>query len=158
MHRNADRSGLVCDCPGDCLADPPCCIGTELVPFVVIKLFHRLDQTQVSFLDQVEEEHSTANVSFCYTYHKAEVSLGKLFLCILVSLLHTLCQLNLSLRTQKRNLPDLFQIHTHRIFYTDAVRYRKVDILHIHLFLISNDDFNVYVIIISADSKHINII
>ena len=33
VHRNPDRSRLICDRPGNRLTDPPCSIGTEFITF-----------------------------------------------------------------------------------------------------------------------------
>ncbi len=64
MYRNTDRSGLVCDGSGDGLTDPPCGIGRKLESLAVVKLLNCLDQAQVAFLDQVKEEHASADISF----------------------------------------------------------------------------------------------
>src|SRR5699024_9309960 len=80
MHRDADRPRLVGDGSCDRLADPPGRISTELVSFVIIKLLNRLDKTQVSFLDQVKEEHAPAHVSFGDADYQTEIRLGEFFL------------------------------------------------------------------------------
>ena len=107
MHRNADGTGLVCNCPGNCLANPPCCISREFIAFAVIKFFHSFDESQISFLNQIQELHAASHVLFGNAYYKTEICLGKTFFCQLVSQLHALCQFNFLICGQKRDLADL---------------------------------------------------
>jgi len=62
VHRDADRPGLVGDGPGDRLADPPGCVGRELVPPLVLVLVHRPHQPGVPLLDQVQERQAPVAV------------------------------------------------------------------------------------------------
>ncbi len=71
MHRNTYRTRLIRDGPGDRLTDPPRRIRTKLKSFTVIKFFHGLDQSEISFLDQVEEQHTAPNIAFGDTYNKS---------------------------------------------------------------------------------------
>src|SRR6266851_6074607 len=65
MDRDADRPRLIRDGPRDGLPDPPRRVGRELVPLAVVELLDRADETDVPFLDQVEEAHAAADVLLC---------------------------------------------------------------------------------------------
>ena len=43
MHRDTDGAGLVGNGTGDCLTNPPCCIGGKFKALRVVKLLHRFD-------------------------------------------------------------------------------------------------------------------
>src|SRR4029450_4495893 len=62
VHRDPDGAGLVRDGPGDGLADPPGGVGRELVAAAVLELVDGLHQTDVAFLDQVEELQAPVGV------------------------------------------------------------------------------------------------
>src|SRR5207247_4213732 len=55
VYRNADRTRLVCDGTCNGLPDPPRCVCRELVTAAVFELVHGLHETDVAFLDQIEE-------------------------------------------------------------------------------------------------------
>ena len=55
MHGDPYRAHLLCNRPGDRLTDPPTGIGTELIAAPIIELLDRLHQTDVPFLDEVQQ-------------------------------------------------------------------------------------------------------
>jgi len=59
---DADRARLIGDRARDCLPDPPRGIGRELVAAAVLELIDRLHQTDIAFLDQVEELQAPVGV------------------------------------------------------------------------------------------------
>ena len=63
MHRNTNRARLVGNSTGNCLTNPPGCIGTKLKAFIIVKLFNSLNQTQVALLNQIQEKHATAHIA-----------------------------------------------------------------------------------------------
>ena len=63
MHWNPDGSGLIRNSPCNRLTDPPGSVGTELKALAVVKLLHRLNQSQVSLLNQIQEKHTTAHIT-----------------------------------------------------------------------------------------------
>ena len=97
VNRNTDGTCLIRDCSGYSLSDPPCCICGELVSLAVIELLNCLDKSEVSFLDQVKEKHSSSHISLGNGYNKSEVSLCKCILGLLISVLHSLGKFNLIL-------------------------------------------------------------
>ena len=157
VHRNTDRPRLIRNGSGDGLTDPPCGVGGEFITLAVIKLFNRLDQTQISLLDQIQKQHAAADIALGDADHQTQVSLGQTLLRILVAVLHALRQLDFLLCGQKRHLADLLQVHAHRILDADAVRNGKVDILHIHLVLLRQKDLLIRnVVLFAGDAQHIH--
>jgi len=128
MHRNTDGSRLIGNRSRNRLTNPPCRIGTEFITLAVIEFLNRLDQSQISFLNQIKEKHTASDITFGNADNQSKVCLCQTFSCIQISGFHFLCQLNLFICRQQRNFTDLFQIHTHRIFNADTIRHRKFDI------------------------------
>ena len=54
MDGQADHARLLCDTPGDGLADPPGRVGGELEALGVVELLDGADQAGIAFLDEVE--------------------------------------------------------------------------------------------------------
>ena len=86
VYRNTDGTRLVCNRTGDCLTNPPGCVGRELKALGVVELLNRLDQTQITLLNQVQEEHAAANVTLCDGYNQSQVGLCQTLLGTLASL------------------------------------------------------------------------
>ena len=63
MHGNTDGTGLVGDSARDGLTDPPRGIRGELEALLVVELLDGADQTEVALLDQVQEQHTAADVA-----------------------------------------------------------------------------------------------
>src|SRR6266571_891321 len=77
VDRDADRPRLVRDGAGDGLSDPPRRVRRELVSLAVVELLDRADETDVSFLDQVEEAHAAADVLLRDRDNETKVRLGQ---------------------------------------------------------------------------------
>src|SRR5699024_10061816 len=95
MNRDSYRPGLIRYCSCNSLTDPPCGIGAEFISFAVVEFLHGFNKTQVSFLDQVKEKHSTANIPFRDTYNETEIGFCQTLLRLFIPLLHTLRELDL---------------------------------------------------------------
>ncbi|MNQ65753.1 hypothetical protein D3C85_802180 [compost metagenome] len=80
MHRNTDGAGLVGDRASDRLTDPPGGISRELVTTTVFELVYRFHQTDVAFLDQIEELQATVGVLLGDGDHQTQVGFNHLFL------------------------------------------------------------------------------
>ncbi len=143
VHRDADGACLVGDGPGDRLPDPPGGVGGELVALGVVELLHRADQTEVALLDEVQEQHAAAHVALGDRHHQPQVRLDELALGDLPVTfdrlqvaahlrgglaggrrellggeqagLDPLGEVDLLLRGQQRDLPDLLEVHAHRV-------------------------------------------
>ena len=81
VYRNANGTCLVGNGTGDCLPDPPCCIGGKLKALGVVKLLNRLDQAQIALLNEVKELHAASHIALGNGNHQTEVRLGKTLLC-----------------------------------------------------------------------------
>ncbi|MNE14712.1 hypothetical protein D3C80_1076000 [compost metagenome] len=62
MHRNTDSARLIRDRAGDRLTNPPGSIGGEFVTTAIFKLINRFHQTDVTFLNQIQELQTTVGV------------------------------------------------------------------------------------------------
>ena len=89
VHRDANRAGLVSDGARDGLANPPGCVRRELVALLVVEFLDCTDKAQVAFLDEVEEQHATANVTLGDGHDQAQVRFDELLLRIEAHLLDT---------------------------------------------------------------------
>ena len=97
MDREPNGATGVGHAPGDGLADPPGGVRRELEPFAPVELVHRVDQTQVAFLHQIEQRQVGGLISLGDGHHQAQVGLDE---CLggLVSLPGQAAQLPLSRR------------------------------------------------------------
>ena len=129
MHGDTDRSCLIGDSAGDSLADPPGSVSGELISLSVVKLLHGLHKAQITFLDQIEEEHALTDVSLGNAYNQTEVCLHQFLLGALITLGHLLCQKELTVRIQQRHLTDFLQIHTDRI--VDGQTFLGEDLIYV---------------------------
>src|SRR6266851_4276367 len=68
---------MVRDGAGDGLSDPPRRVGRELVALAVVKLLDGANETDVPFLDEVEEAHAAADVLLRDRHDETEVGLGQ---------------------------------------------------------------------------------
>ena len=108
MHRHANGPCLVRDGTGDRLSDPPGRVGREFITLGVVKFFHRLDQSEIALLDQIEKIHTLADVFFCNGNDKAQVRLDQLVLRGFIALSDPFGKIELSVGIEQRNLTDVF--------------------------------------------------
>ena len=122
MHRNSDRAGLVRNGAGDGLTDPPGCVGAEFEAFFIIEFFDRLDQPEITLLDQIQQTHPAADVTFGDTDDESQVGLRELLFRFDVSRFHTHRQVQFFFRSKQRDLADLLQIESDRVVDIDGFR------------------------------------
>ena len=67
---------LVGDGARNGLADPPGGVGGKFVALAVVKLFHGLDQPQVAFLNQIQEQHAAAHIALGNGDDQAQIRLA----------------------------------------------------------------------------------
>jgi len=72
-------------------------------------------------LNQIQEQHASADIAFGDADNQSEIRFTKTFFCFLVALLHTLGKLNFLVRGQQRHLADFLKIHAHRIVNRDSL-------------------------------------
>ncbi len=80
VHRNPDGARLIGNRAGDRLTNPPGGVGRELVAAAVLELVHRLHQTDVALLDQVQELQPAVGVLLGDGDHQTQVGLDHLLL------------------------------------------------------------------------------
>ena len=80
MDRYSNRSRQIRDRTGDRLPDPPGGVGRELESTTVLKLVDSLHQTNVAFLNQIEEMQSTVGVLLGYRDDQPEIRLNHVLL------------------------------------------------------------------------------
>ena len=115
MHRNADGTGLIGNGTRDGLTDPPGRIGRELESLAIVKLLHRLDQTEVALLDQIQKQHAPSDILLGNRYDKTQVRRNQEIPRRLITFFDALGNARLILRLQKRNAADFLQVHLDRI-------------------------------------------
>ena len=86
VDRDANGSRLVRHSTRNCLANPPRSVGRELVALRVVELLNCANQTQVSFLNQVQELHTASGVTLRKRNYKTQVGLEEVVLCLLTIL------------------------------------------------------------------------
>ena len=78
VDRYADGAGLIGDCAGDGLSDPPGGIGGEFVAASVFVFIDSAHEAGVAFLDEVEEGESAVAIFFGDGDDESEVSAGEI--------------------------------------------------------------------------------
>ena len=77
MYREPNGTPSVGDTTSDRLTDPPCGIGRELESFTPVEFLDGVHQTEVAFLDQVEQGETRSLVLFGDRYNKTKVGLDE---------------------------------------------------------------------------------
>ena len=80
VHGDANGARLVGDSAGNGLADPPGRVGGELVAAAPLEFVHGLHQTDVAFLNQVEELKAAVGVFLGDGNDQAKIGLDQFFL------------------------------------------------------------------------------
>src|SRR5437870_565034 len=80
VHGDADRARLVGDGSGNGLPDPPGGVRRELVAAAVLELVDGLHESDIAFLDQVQELQAAVGVLLCDRDDQAQVRLDHLLL------------------------------------------------------------------------------
>ena len=116
-HMNGYTNGpcLIGYCAGYRLPYPPSGVGRELVALLIVELLDSLHKSEVALLDQIEEEHSLADVALRDADDESEVRLYELVFCLLVAVRHSPCELFFLFRVEQRDFSDLLEVHTHGV-------------------------------------------
>ena len=117
MDRNSYGPGLICYGSGYSLSYPPCSVCAELISLRPVNLIYSLYKSEISFLYQIEEQHSSSHIFFRYADYKSQIRFTKLLFCIFISLFHPLGKIYFFLCSQKRNFPYFLQIHPYRVVH-----------------------------------------
>src|SRR6516165_7668594 len=110
MDRKPNRLALVRQRPFDRLLNPPSTIRTQLATLSRIEAFYGLNQTDISFRNQIEERQPEIRVVLSDLNDQSEVCFNHPSPSLLVALLNACGQLDLLLRSQQRGLADLSKV------------------------------------------------
>jgi hypothetical protein len=69
MDGDADGPGLIGDGAGDGLADPPGGVGAELIATAILKFIHRLHESDIALLDEIEKLQAAVGIFFSDAHH-----------------------------------------------------------------------------------------
>src|SRR4029077_17552228 len=111
VHRQPDGFALVRQCALDRLFDPPCGISAEFSALCRIEPLHRLHEPDVAFGDQIQQRQTEVCIIVGDLDHQTQVGPDHQGARLAVTLFDLSGQLNLLVRSQKRDLPDLAQVN-----------------------------------------------
>src|SRR5215471_16603780 len=100
MDRKPNHLALIRQRTFDRLLNPPSAVGTQLAALSRIKAFYGLDQTDISFRNQIEERQPEIRVVLSDLNDQAEVCFDHPSPSFLVALLNACGQLDLLLHGQ----------------------------------------------------------
>ena len=140
MDRNPNSPSLVSNRTGNGLTDPPSRISWKLKSFGVVKLINGLHQPHVSFLNQIKELHTTADIALGNGNNQTKIGLSQTLLGFQVSLFYQDSQLLLFFIAEKRHNPDFFQIHADWVIDLGWIATQELFIGQFYFFLFSIQD------------------
>ena len=112
---HSDRSALVGERPGGGLADPPGCVGRELVAASVVELLCGADETDRPLLNEIEERKALVSVVLGDRDDESKVRLDHVLLGFVVAALDALGELHLLRGREERYPADVLQEDLERI-------------------------------------------
>ena len=116
MNRNTDSARLLLYSTADSLTNPPSSISRELIALGRVELISSFHKTDITFLNQVHESHtSVADIFTSNRNNKAKVVLNQLILCGLIALHNAFADFCFLLSRKKRNSSDFTHIQLHAI-------------------------------------------
>src|SRR4029077_16012779 len=110
-HRQPDGFALVRQCAFDRLFDPPRGVSAKLSALRRIEPLHRLHEPDVAFGDQIQQRQTKVCVVMRDLDDQTQVGPDHQSARLAVTLFDLSGQLNLLLRSQERDLPDLAQVN-----------------------------------------------
>jgi hypothetical protein len=110
MHRETNGFRLIAQCAPYGLLDPPRAVSRELGALRRVITFHRLDQPDIPFADQVQQRHAVTFVIAGDLHDQAQVGLDHLLAGFLIAFTYAFGQMQFLFGTQQFGLSDLLQI------------------------------------------------
>src|SRR3984957_2275063 len=83
VHRDANGAGLISNCAGDGLPNPPRGVGGKFVATAVFEFVHGFHQADVAFLNQVEELQAAVGIFLGDRYDETKIGLDQFALGLL---------------------------------------------------------------------------
>ncbi|MNN42674.1 hypothetical protein D3C81_1568700 [compost metagenome] len=95
----------------------------------MVKLLHGFNQSHVSFLNQIQEQHAATDITLGDADDQTQIGFGQTAFRLFIPVFDPFGKLHLVVRRQQRYPPDLFQIHPYRVIDLDPRRKREVVIV-----------------------------
>src|SRR5690348_4780501 len=111
----ANSAALISHSSTNRLTNPPGSVSAEAVPAAPVIALDGSHQANVTFLDEIEQRQTPANVALGDTYHQTQVRQYKLLHGVLVARLDALGQINLLRMAQHRHATDFAEVCGDRI-------------------------------------------
>ena len=111
MHGQTDRLALIGQRSLDGLFDPPRRVGAELSAFCRVETLHRLHQADVAFRNEVQKRQAKIRIVMRDLHDQTQIGPDHQGSRLAIALLDFRRQVDLLLRSQKRDLPDLAQVN-----------------------------------------------
>src|SRR3989304_1062827 len=92
------------------LTSPPRRVGGETEAALGVELFHRANQTEIAFLDEIEQRKAAVHVTAGYFDHEAQVAFDHALARLAVAFLRLARKKDLLLGGQQRRKTDLLKI------------------------------------------------
>jgi hypothetical protein len=110
VHRQADGARLIHERAINVLADPPGGIGGKAEAALRVEFLEGVHQTQIAFLDQVQQGQTAVQVMLGDVHHQAQVALDHLLACCVVTVAYAPRQRQFLIGRQQRMAADLVKV------------------------------------------------
>lgn len=110
VHGNANGSRPIGQRPHYRLANPPHGVGAEPIAFAVIESLYGAHQTNVAFLNEVQQREALIEIALCDADHQPEVRLDHAPLRVLTAVLDAHRKFDFLLRRDARKAGDFAEI------------------------------------------------
>ncbi len=115
VDREPDRAALVGNRAGDRLANPPGCVRAEPEPLAPVVFLDGAHETDVAFLDQVEQGQAAVDVPLGNGDDKTQIGADELLHGLKITALDALGEIDLLVMGQQRRFGDLTQVEANRV-------------------------------------------
>gem|GEM_PF-5549056 len=115
MDWDTDSTRLIGYGTSNPLTYPPSGIGREFESFLGIKFINRTEESDISFLDEIEESETTTHIFFGNRDHETEIGFCKLFSGILCSFFDEATESDFFLSIDEREASNFIQVHSNGI-------------------------------------------
>src|SRR3989344_9246191 len=118
MNRDSDGSGLVGDSSGYRLPYPPSGVSGKLVALSPVEFFHRPEQPEIAFLNQIQngQIRASADISFGDGNNQPQVGFYQNIFSLLVAFFNSFRQIPFLGGVNQRNFADFPKIHLDGIY------------------------------------------
>src|SRR5476649_872918 len=125
MDWQADSTGLVHNRPFNRLTNPPCSVSGKAETAFRVKFFNCADQTQVTFLDQIQQCQSAITVAAGNFNHQTQVTFNHTATRRNISTQRTSCKINFLFCRKQRGITDLTEVQLSCVQHSLAYSLRQ---------------------------------